>query len=616
MVRTLSIRTATAIACLLTALQAAADYRFKVPQLEMQVYIEPDASARIVYDITFENLGQAIDVVDIGVPHRNYRLRDVKASIDGVGLADIRPSEYVSPGFEVHLGGKTIGPGQRGTLHAEFTMPDMVWQDTTRADLASLQITPTWFGAEFVRGNTELKLAIHLPPGVAPDAVLHQGLPFTQKALFRERAVAVWQVNHRATGPYKVGLSFPKSAMQRVVWMSRWQLLLKWFSESSTARLWAGGIFLAGFAFLFFRFTGCTGIVVYVLASAAIGLLFIVSPLGHLLSFPVLMVLIGLNEFFLTRRRAGYMPPIAHVEGGGIKRGLTSPEAAALLNLPPPRILGMIVFGMLKKGLLQQRSAQPLAVAVAPTFQLPDDQTTAIKAAAYYREAAQVLGVPIQRYEQSILTLLHAKPDVPLERLQFGPLLREMFAGVAEKMKGFDVNETKRYYRSIVRRATDEAKAVGDINQRQTTIDRNFDWILLDDSWPTVFDSGPHPYRPIWTHDVPSSPSSSGGSTGGGSSTPSLPGQTTLGDVGASFAGWAENTFGSLATTISPEALQVPQAAGGFLDLSTADWATGEVFSALAKAAADSGRSGGGGGGGGCACAGCACACACAGGGR
>jgi hypothetical protein len=105
----------------------------------------------------------------------------------------------------------------------------------------------------------------------------------------------------------------------------------------------------------------------------------------------------------------------------------------------------------------------------------------------------------------------------------------------------------------------------------------------------------------IFTPGAPAAPSP----------TPGIPGQTTFSDVAASFSGWAENTMGSLASAISPGALNAGQSPGGFLDLSGADHVTGEIFSALAEASTS-----GGGGGGGCACAGCACACACAGGGR
>ncbi|HRU94630.1 MAG TPA: hypothetical protein P5195_05305, partial [Anaerolineae bacterium] len=82
----------------------AQSYVFEVPELRMQVYVQPDASVKIEYDITFHNLGETIDVVDIGTPHENYDLNNMSASMNGVSLSDIRKSTYIDTGVEIHLG--------------------------------------------------------------------------------------------------------------------------------------------------------------------------------------------------------------------------------------------------------------------------------------------------------------------------------------------------------------------------------------------------------------------------------------------------------------------------------------------------------------------------------
>lgn len=602
---------------------AASDYLFAIPELEMQVWVHRDASVRIVYDITFQNArgAHAIDVVDIGVPHAGYERGKIRASMGGQRLTDIRPSTVVSPGFEVHLHGQTIPPGGLGTLHVEFPVPDMVWQDTTRQDYASLQVVPVWFGPQYVTGTTRLQVAIHLPASVKPDEALFQNEAFAHKALVKmaepgagpaeEHTVVAWERRVSLVQAYKFGASFPKRDLSRVVYLTPFGLAMKWFRESVEARVIAGVVFLVCFAFLFFRFSGGTGFSVFVILSAGAAVTFAVSPGLHLLSFPAVVLLIGLNEWMLGRRKTGYMPPIASVEGGGIKRGLTAPEAAAILEMPLSKILGLVIFGLLKKGALRQVMDDPLVVEVDPAFHLPDD-TLAAGRTKVYREAAQARSVVLHRYEQPFLRLIQERSGTPAREIDFSVPLREMLVETAGRLKGFDLAQTRDYYRAIVRRATDQAGSIADIPQREKQIDRSFEWILLDPRFPDVFDYG-RPYRPVWTR---------GSYTGGGTSTPSgpsapsapsMPGQTTFGEVGASFAGWAENAMGGLASSISPAALNIPRPQGGFLDLSSADYATGELFKALAEASAKGGRSGGGGG---CACAGCACACACAGGGR
>jgi hypothetical protein len=601
--------TAVSIA-LLTTTSRAQDYRFGVPGLQMAVTVRPDASVHIVYDITFKNQPGAhpIDIVDIGTPHKGYKLSNVRASIRGLPLRDIRKSQYVDPGFEVHLGPGTIGPGQTGTLHVEFDMPDMVYQDTTNAKLASLRITPTWFLDKFVQGNTHIQVQIQLPQSVQPEEALHQGLNFTRKAKTDHGALVGWDwPTERLTGPHRVAVSFPKRDLDRVVVKTKLDMLLEWFGDSTEARVIAGVIFLVLFGLLFLRFSGGTGVSVFFVLSVGAVVLFVLSPGCHLLSLPVVVVLIGVNEWYLSRRKAHYMPPIAQVEGGGIKRGLTAPEAAALLELPIAKVLSLVIFGVLKKGLVHQIQADPLVVEVDQQLQIEKGTVLATDKEQYrfYRQAGQKRGVVVHNYEHAFLYLLQNNPGKPVKEIDFGVPMRKLLERVAARMKGFDLSDTQAYYRSIVCRACRQARAIGDIPQREKAIDRNFEWILMDDTYPTVFTYG-RPYWPVWTRGT------AAGTPGTPSAAPSMPGQTSFGDVAASFSGWAENTMGSVASAISPGSLAVAQPSGGFLDLSGADRVTGAFFQALGEAAA----SGGGGGGGGCACAGCACACACAGGGR
>ncbi len=624
--RSASVRTAAVGALLASTLLAAVllcarpalaqDYSFSVPEMKMLVTAQQDGSVRIVYDITFHNNPGAhvIDVVDIGTPDKRYDLKDIRASVGDWNLSDFRHSTYIDCGFEVHLGGAAIAPGDSGTLHVEFEMPERIYQDTTRSDYASLRITPTWFDPQCLRGKTHLQVAVQLPQSVQPEEVLHQRLNFTSKARTDRGALVGWDFGRvRVDGPHMVALSFPKRDLKHVVVKTRWQMLREWFAGSTPARLLTAAGFLGLFGFLFFRFSAGTGISVFVIFSAVAVLLFILSPGLQLLSLPLVVVAIGVNEWCLARRRAHYMPPIAQVEGGGIKRGLTAPEAAALLELPLSKVLGLVIFGMLKKGILRQVDADPLVVEPTEDFRMPDEAKASEKQRGkFYRRAGQRRGIVVHQYEYPFIFLLQSNPAKPVSAINFGVLLRLLMERVVRRMRGFDLSDTRAYYRSIVRRAVEQAAAVGDVAQREKAIDRDFEWILMDDDYPTVFTRG-RPYVPIWCRGA----AMAGGQPGGSVPAPSAPaGRTTFGDVSASFAGWAENTMGSLASAIAPGSLGVTQPSGGLLNLSGADRVTGEFFQALAEAAQSSGSGGGGGGGCACACAGCACACACAGGGR
>mgnify|MGYP000880655146 FL=1 len=601
----------------------AQDYVFSVPVLKMEVFIQPDASARIVYEITFLNsrFGDPIDIVDIGMPHSNYDIDNMSASINGVSLSDIRDSEYVHPGVEVHLGSQAIPAEQEGTLHFEFTMPDMVYQDTTRKDYASLQITPTWFDSSLVTGATDVMIVIHMLPGAEPDDVLYQHEPFTQKAIYDDHTVAFWRwESGSATRSNLVGVSFPQQGMDRVIKMSLIELTVKWLNDNPAVRLILGALSAILFIFLFFRFSGGTGFTLFFLLAGVLGCLFAASPIAQLIALPILVVLVIVNEWHLKTRRNKYLPAIAQVEGGGIKRGLTAPESAVLLEMPFGKVLTLVVFGLLSKGILRQVEASPLTVEVAEDFRVlgKPELDNAKSRDKFRRKVAQEKGTILHKYEEPFLYLIEQNAGKPVQKVDFSAAVESLIKQTGAKMKGFDLSDTQDYYRRIVSRAWQKAQSIGEIPEREKFLDNYLPWVMMDEQYPTVLTSGGYNYWPRWVR-TPSVVGSGVGGASVGSSTgkPSAGGRTSLGDVSASFAGWAENTMGSLASAVLPSAMNMPSAQGGVLNLSGMDKVTGDIFPALMESSPSGGGGGGGGGGGcACACAGCACACACAGGGR
>jgi hypothetical protein len=592
----------------------AQNYDFAVPELRMQVFIQPDASAHIVYDITFENYG-TLDIVDIGTPHDDYDLSNFTASIDGQPLTDIRVSEYVDPGVEIHLGSHAIPYGEEGTLHVEFTMPDMVYEDTTQDGYASFQITPTWFDSSLVRGSSDIWVLVHMLPEVQPEDVLYQDVEFTDKVIFEEHTVVGWRwPNDQATGPHLVGTSFPTTGMTRVIEQSLLDITLKWLQDNPGVTLTMGIITFILVTIAFFRFTGGTGFSVFVVLGGGLGFLMFVNPLLVLLALPLAILLVVLVERSLRKKKNSYLPAIAQVEGGGIKRGLTAPEAAVLLELPLNKILLLIMFGLLDKKVVTLEDDSPLTVKVETEFMTVAE--TKSKRRHDRREKAQKQGIVLRSYEHGILDVLQENAGKPVHRQDFGVPMRALIRSVADKMKGFDLSDTQDYYKKIISRAMEEAGRIGDVPEFEQFLDKTWPWVMMADDYGPIFQRRGYTYHPIWVRPYVVGRAASGSSmpsVGGGKSGPSYGGKTSFSDVAASFAGWTETQAGSLAGAISPGGLDIGSA--GVINLSGADKVTGDIFKALASS---SGSGGGGSSGGGCACAcaGCACACACAGGGR
>ncbi len=593
----------------------AQTYSFSVPQLYMQVFVNPDASARIVYDITFQNASFAspIDIVDIGTPHRGYTLSNFRAAVDGQAITDIRTSEYIDVGVEIHLGDHAIRPGQRGTLHVEFTMPDMVYKDVTRDGYASLQMTSTWFDPSLVTGSSDIWIVFHMLPGISPDDVLFQDVAFTDKALFEEHAIVGWRwPAGQATLAYPVGASFPTTGLTRVVEQSLFDLVFKWLADHPEVMvaLGLGAFILMGIAF--FRFSGGTGFSVFALLGCGLVWLMISSPTAVLLACPGALILFGFVEFRLAGRKDKYLPAITQVEGGGIKRGLTAPEAAVLLELPLNKVLLLVLFGLLDKGALALIEDDPLRVKVQrPYVAMQDDRKERNE---QRRKVAQQQGVALRVYEHHFLDVLQEKEGEPVHKLDFSAPMKTLIRSVVDRMKGFDLSDTQDYYRKIIARAMTQAKTIGNVPELEAHLDKTWPWIFLDNEYDRSFRRRDYHYYPTWVRPyvhphqaAPSAPAAGG---------PAYGGKTSFSQVAAGFAGWTENTAGKLASAISPTSLQAKGASGGFINLSGADKVTGDVFKALASSSGGSGGSSSGGSSCACACAGCACACACAGGGR
>jgi len=445
--------------------------------------------------------------------------------------------------------------------------------------------------------------------GIHPDEVLYQDVPFTDKALYQGRAVAVWQwPQGTATQAYRVGVSFPQRGMTRVVKMTFIQLVNKWLEDNPSTRFILGAVVMVLFAVLFFRFSGGTGFSVFAILGGGILILLFISPISALIAPVIVAPLLALNESSLKKKRKTYLPAIAQVEGGGIKRGLTAPEAGVLIEMPLNKVLTLVLFGLLEKGVIEATKDDPLTVEVTQDFRVLSHKNlnTVKDHRQHRRQVAQEKGTIIHTYEDAYLTLIERHQGKAVRDIDFAKPTEMLIKATVAKMKGFDLSDSREYYRRVIDRAMEQASALGEVEAREQYLDKYLPWVMMNDNYPTVLTHRGYNYWPVWVRGSRPAGTASAAPKASG---PSIGGRTRAGDVAGSFAGWAESTMGGMAAAILPGSLNIPGVKGGFVDLSGADKVTGDIFTALAK-------SSGGSGGGGCACAGCACACACAGGGR
>ena len=453
----------------------AQQYAFSVDKNISHVYINKDGSVDVEYWITFtcQPGYHPIDIVDIGMPNDYYDLSSVRADIGGVQLTDIRPSEYVKPGVEIHLGSKAIGGGQTGTLHVRFNVPHMVYYDDEDKSYASVEFVPTWFGEDFVKGTTYLKVSFYFPSGVTGDQTKWHYQEFTSTSFVDDRLVFTW-VNEKASGakPYQFGVSFPKQYVD-VVYKAP----------------------LIDFAALGKKLSSILG-----------------SPACWIVGFWGFMILmIWASVATQKRRRMKYLPPSLSVEGVGVKRGLTAVEAAILLEVPLNKVLTMILFGLLKKGAATVLSDDPLKLEVAD----PRPQG-------------------LHDYEEGFLDCVSSRGKISERPLR--EMVIELVKAVNKKVKGFSRKDTVAYYRDIVSRAWQQVESDETPEVKSRHFDEALEWMMLDedfeDKTERTFRTGPvfvpvwwHRYRP-WATSAPSPKPSTAAPTSkrGPVSLPTLPG--------------------------------------------------------------------------------------------
>lgn len=232
-----------------------------------------------------------------------------------------------------------------------------------------------------------------------------------------------------------------------------------------------------------------------------------------------------------------YAPASARIEGGGVKRGLTPAEGAVLLGYPLPVTLTLVLFEMLRKGLLVQEAAQPLTVAVAEPFRTQGRGLSPQARGEQRRAAAQQINATLHLYEEPFLEIIEANPGRPVAELDLGVAVQPLVRYVASRVAGYSLSESRDYYRLIVERAPREARSDGRLTfERQKVLDRNFGWVLLGEDFVGVFDAAELVYAPVWLRP----PRGSG---------------TELGAM--SFARWAETVVDSLAGLVAEADVQV-----------------------------------------------------------
>lgn len=524
----------------------AQDYGFTLPRNVSWLVVNSEGQADLYYEMTFvcDPGAHPIDIVDIGMPNGSFQLNGAMARVGQTELDDIRISEYVKPyGVEVHLGNRTIRPGDSATLFFNIHLTKLLYTDSQDKEYVSFEFSPTWYDAQYVRGSTRLECNFSFPPGVGPNEPRYHQKQFTESWLDTVENVVVYRwvlENAEPDKQYTFGASFPakyvpKGAVKQPT--PFWQKAI-------------GGFF--GFIFGIFKFFFST-IVFWIFAIA---------------------IFVGYRQN--KTRRMKYLPPEVSIEGVGIKRGLTAPEAGIILEMPLDKVLSMVLFGLVKKE------------AVEVTDREPKLRIKVLNA-----------GLAALPYEKSFLESLdkYGLPDEAKLRETAIKLIKD----VNDKMKGFSRKDTAAYYRGIINQAWKQVQDAQTPELKSQPLEDQFDWLMMDGDYKnrmTQHYGAGDVLLPRWWGR-----SGYGYHYGGGGTT-----AKTSGGTGVQMPKLPGADFANKVTTGAES-----MAAGLVGKL---DSFTGGVTNKTNPIPVSSGGRSSGGGGCACACACAGCACACAGGGR
>jgi hypothetical protein len=541
----------------LPASALAQEYLFRVDKETVDVYWNADGTESLEYTFAFTNQpgAHAIDFVDVGMPNSTFDMSTASADVNGNAVG-VSQSDYqgTGSGFSVVLGSSAIQPGGSGSVHAVMgKITGVLYPDTSDSNYASADFGPTYFGSQYVVGNTDLSVTFHLPPGVKPEEPRYHTVtnwpgPSQPDAGIdaQGRITYAWSApNASAAAQYKFGASFPKSYVpaDAIVTAPTFDFgaILTWVFANL-------GTFL------------CCG----VFAAVFVGV-------------PILGVIQG------QRRKLQYLPPRIAIEGHGIKRGLTAVEAAILLEEPLDKVLTMTLFGVIKKGAASVVSRDPLQIKV--TDPVPDG---------------------LHDYETAFVNAFK-NADTAARQKDLENMMIALVKSVGEKMKGFSAKETQDYYKNIMQQAWAQVETAQTPEVKGQKIDENLEWTMLDRNYDDrsrrVF-TGPI-FVPMWwgNYDPSWHPTTVG--TSGGSIKPAAPlprGSSALpgADMAASVVGGVQSFSGKVIGNLNSFTSRITNVTNPPPPPSTSSY-----------------RGGGGGGHScACACACAGCACACAGGGR
>lgn len=401
-----------------------------------KVWIRKDGTIDLFYNITLTCDQGSIGTLTVGMPNP-FTITYVH-DISGASLRNEDVSSGDFYGVDIHLK-QRIYSGSSAAFTLMANVERMVWEDTTNRGNVGVQFIPAWW-EEPPAPIHDLRVAVVLPEGVKQGEI-GTSVPYDNLYTEENSYVVYWErKNVQAGAKFTCGISFPKGHVD------------KYYTRGGVD--W---IFIA---------------VLVVLVA----------------------VIVSISVFVYRRvRRAVYERPRIMVEALGPARGLTSVEASVVIGLKPVRVLTMILFSLLFKGLVRVRETDPLIklerVDVQEGVPCPPCGRESPAGARFCVGCGRPLEVkrerPMRYYEIDFLKAL--QPDGALGERQLARCYLGLRDNVDRKLKGYSRADTINYYKQVVERAWKQVTQANTPQLREEALEENLEWLLLDKDYEDRF---------------------------------------------------------------------------------------------------------------------------------
>lgn len=406
-------------------------FRYYIPKQQDQLTVNEDSSVGLIRYFEFAVDQSSTDSgteIWIGLPTSRTQVSSVT---DDKGNNVTFKTQISGGDYTLILTGfDAIEPGKAKGFTVEAVIPEFLFPDSENEGYATMKYIPGWWSSQVKVQD----IAVILPGGVEKDEIKTgtgewDGIAQTESGAY----VVTWRFENLGAGEkVSVNIGIPDTYVTLPVKEEPVPVIPP---EPLPSHRVPGIGHSGNFSAIFGLFA------VAVIVIVAIGI--------------------------ATGMKEDYSPPRVSMEGIGVNETLSPVEVSILLRQPPEKTMTLLLFSLIKKGIVRAYSTEPLRLSVH-----------------YERDLSEV--------EELFLKAIDRNTG-ELDQTKLTYVFRFMAASVNEKMKPYCRKDTEAFYRGHIANLWAEVRAANTPELKLESFDKNLLWLIQDEiklkESESIFDS-------------------------------------------------------------------------------------------------------------------------------